>query len=43
MSDNKIMTHMAKHPKATGILFTVLFLLAQAGSAAANESGWVGP
>lgn len=43
MSDNRIMTHVAEHPKATGILFTVLFLLAQAGSAAANETGWVGP
>jgi hypothetical protein len=35
MSDTKITAFLRKHPKMMGVLFTLLVLLSQAGSAAA--------
>ncbi|MFC7154822.1 hypothetical protein ACFQPA_05050 [Halomarina halobia] len=37
MSDNSIAEYVAEHPKMAGVLFTVLLLLSQAGTAMA---GW---
>ena len=36
MSDNKIAAYLAEHPKMTGVLFTMMLLLSQAGSVAAT-------
>lgn len=36
MSDSKIASYVAEHPKMAGVLFTMLLLLTQAGNAAAN-------
>ncbi|MEF8915243.1 DUF7503 family protein [Natronomonas sp.] len=43
--DNNAVTNwLAEHPKMTGVLFTMMLLLTQAGSVAAtNGSGVVGP
>lgn len=37
MSDDSIKAYLANHPRMTGVLFTLLLLLTQAGNAAA---GW---
>lgn len=36
MSDDSIKAYLANHPRMTGVLFTVLLLLTQAGNAAAS-------
>lgn len=36
MSDHSIKTYLANHPRMTGVLFTMLLLLTQAGNAAAG-------
>lgn len=44
MSENDSLTaYLADHPKMTGVLFTALLLLAQAGSVAASGSAYGGP
>jgi hypothetical protein len=43
MSDGVLATYVAEHPKMTGVLFTLLVLLAQTGTVAANNGGYVGP
>ena len=44
MSDTTVSTYIAEHPKMAGVLFTVLLLLSQAGSASAGAtSTLVGP
>ena len=44
MSDTKIATFLAEHPKMTGVLFTTLLLLSQSGvMAAAQASSNNGP
>jgi hypothetical protein len=35
MSDDKVAAYLAEHPKMTGVLFTTMLLLSQAGSVAA--------
>jgi hypothetical protein len=43
--DNTVANLLAEHPEMTGVLFTMLLLLSQAGSVAAGGSGGavVGP
>ena len=41
--DNKIVAWLAKHPKMTGVLFTMMLLLSQAGSVVATGSDAAGP
>jgi len=36
MSENKAASFLAEHPKMTGVLFTMLLLLSQAGTVAAH-------
>ncbi|WP_256558078.1 DUF7503 family protein [Halomarina litorea] len=36
MSDSPLTQYLAEHPKMTGVLFTMLLLLSQAGSVAAG-------
>lgn len=36
MTDNTLRTSLESHPRIVGVLFTVLVLLAQAGTAAAG-------
>lgn len=36
MSDDSIKAYLANHPRMTGVLFTMLLLLTQAGNAAAG-------
>jgi hypothetical protein len=45
MSETSIGAYVAEHPKLTGVLFTILLLLSQAGSAAAvvANPGLLGP
>jgi len=43
MSDNKVETYLAQNPKMTGVLFTMLMVLSQAGSVAASHSSVAGP
>jgi hypothetical protein len=43
MSDSKASTYLAEHPKMAGVLFTMLLLLSQAGSAAASAGTIRGP
>ncbi|WP_336134541.1 DUF7503 family protein [Natronomonas amylolytica] len=46
MSDdnNAVTNWLAEHPKMTGVLFTMMLLLTQAGSvAASNVGGTAGP
>ena len=43
MSDNKIAAYLAEHPKMTGVLFTMMLLLSQAGSVAAAGAATGGP
>jgi len=35
--------YLAEHPKMAGALFTLLMLLSQAGTAAANNNVYAGP
>lgn len=37
MSDSKIAAYLAEHPKMSGVLFTVLLLLTQAGTVVAGD------
>jgi hypothetical protein len=44
MSDNTVAAYLAEHPKMTGVLFTMMLLLTQAGSvAAASGMSVAGP
>lgn len=43
MSDNTVAAYLAEHPKMTGVLFTAMLLLSQAGSVAAGGSSIAGP
>ncbi|WP_439954815.1 DUF7503 family protein [Halomarina rubra] len=43
MSDSTVSTYVAEHPKMAGVLFTMLLMLTQAGSAAASAGTIVGP
>lgn len=44
MSEKSIADYLAEHPKMTGVLFSVMLLLTQSGSAAAGAaSTYVGP
>ena len=44
MSDNKVAAYLAEHPKMTGVLFTMMLLLSQAGSAmGAMSADYPGP
>lgn len=44
MSDSTIKAYLAEHPKMTGVLFTALMLLSQAGTViAGNHGGGAGP
>lgn len=36
MSESKIASYLAEHPRMAGVLFTVLLLLSQTGTVAAN-------
>lgn len=44
MSDNdgELAEYVAEHPRMIGVVFTVLLLLSQAGSAAANLGSTIG-
>ena len=41
--DNKAVAWLAEHPKMTGVLFTMMLLLSQAGSAVAIGNSGAGP
>ena len=41
--DNKAVAWLAEHPKMTGVLFTMMLLLSQAGSVAAVGNAASGP
>jgi hypothetical protein len=41
-TDNEVAAWLAEHPKMTGVLFTVMLLLSQAGTVAAG-AGAPGP
>jgi hypothetical protein len=41
--DNKAAAWLAEHPRMTGILFTMMLLLSQAGTVAANGASNAGP
>ena len=43
MSDNKVAAYLAEHPKMTGVLFTMMLLLSQAGTVAAGCTFNPGP
>jgi hypothetical protein len=43
MSENKLATYLTENPKMTGVLFTALLVLTQAGSAAAKCGAVNGP
>ncbi|WP_255149721.1 DUF7503 family protein [Halorarius halobius] len=44
MSDSKIAAYLAEHPKMTGVLFTMMMILSQAGTViATNGNGSPGP
>jgi hypothetical protein len=43
MSDNTVAAYLAEHPKMTGVLFTAMLLLSQAGSVAAGTTAISGP
>lgn len=42
MSDNNVAAYLRDNPKMTGVLFTIMLLLSQAGSVAAGCS-FAGP
>ncbi|WP_449406696.1 DUF7503 family protein [Natronolimnobius baerhuensis] len=35
--------YLAKHPRMIGVLFTIMILLSQSGTAAASASAYYGP
>jgi hypothetical protein len=39
MSDSTLKTYLAENPRMTGVLFTIMLLLSQAGGAAAAVGG----
>ena len=41
--DNKAAAWLAEHPKMTGVLFTMMLLLSQAGSVVAGSNSGAGP
>ena len=41
MSDSKVAAYLAEHPKMTGVLFTMMLLLSQAGSVIAKSENCV--
>jgi hypothetical protein len=44
MSDDTLAAYLAEHPKLTGVLFTTMLLLSQAGTALAGQgTGTAGP
>jgi len=43
MSDSKLATYLAENPRMTGVLFTMLLVLSQAGSVAARHAVTQGP
>jgi hypothetical protein len=44
MSDTTLTAYVAEHPKMAGVLFTILLLLSQAGSAMAGHgTSYPGP
>ncbi len=43
MSDDSTKAYLAEHPRMTGVLFTLLLLLSQAGNAAASNLTVAGP
>lgn len=42
-TDDAMTNWLAEHPRMTGVLFTMLLLLTQAGTVAANNSAVAGP
>jgi hypothetical protein len=42
-NDSTVTNFLAKHPKMTGVLFTMLLLVTQAGTAVAGGSASMGP
>lgn len=43
MSYDTMAEFVAAHPKVTGVLFTTMLLLSQAGAVAAGGNGYAGP
>jgi hypothetical protein len=45
MSDNTVAAYLAEHPKMTGVLFTAMLLIMQAGTvvAGSNSGAIAGP
>lgn len=43
MSRDTMTEFVATHPKITGVLFTAMLLLSQAGAVAAGGNGYAGP
>ena len=43
MSEDNTVAWLAEHPKLTGVLFTMMILLSQASTVAANGSASFGP
>jgi hypothetical protein len=43
MSENTLKAYLAEHPKLTGVLFTIMLLLSQAGTVLGGTSGSAGP
>ena len=41
--DSTVAAYLAEHPKMTGVLFTMMLLLSQAGSVAAAGQSTCGP
>jgi hypothetical protein len=39
MNDNTMTTYLRENPRMTGVLFTIMLLLSQAGNAAAAAGG----
>jgi hypothetical protein len=42
MSETKVSTYLAEHPRMAGVLFTLLLALSQAGAAAAAHGSTIG-
>jgi hypothetical protein len=43
MSENKLATYLAENPRMTGVLFTLMLVLSQAGNVAARCGATAGP
>jgi len=43
MADKDLTSYLAENPRMMGVLFTMLLLLSQAGSAVATTTGCAGP